>query len=168
MANNTFFHWHHKIIGSSWWMFGYNFKKNRPEVFCKKGVLKMFAKYIGNTYAGVSFARNFIKKRLQERCLPLNFAKCLRTLFWQNTSVRLLLCLARSFYSRKYNDNFLSVLSFLFFSIGKCIRFDLFKGCVRYILASLFVSLKENTRKTRKNVFYFTLKTLSVLEKIEF
>ena len=31
----------------------------------------------------------------------------------------------------------------------------LFKGCVRYIFASLFLNLNENTCQTRKNVFYF-------------
>ena len=42
------------------------------------------------------------------------------------------------------------------------------KGCVRYIFASLFLSLNESTFQTRKNVFYFTSKTLLVLEKIRF
>ena len=32
-----------------------------------------------------------------------------------------------------------------------------FKGCVRYILAILFLSLNESTCGTRKNVFYFIL-----------
>ena len=38
-----------------------------------------------------------------------------------------------------------------------------FKGCVRYIFASLFLSLKESTCETRKNVFNFTLKALFVV-----
>ena len=38
---------------------------------------------------------------------------------------------------------------------------------VRYIFASLLLSLKESTCQTRKNVFYFTLKALFVLEKIK-
>ena len=33
-----------------------------------------------------------LKKRLWHRCIPVNFAKSLRTLFLQNTSGRLLLC----------------------------------------------------------------------------
>ena len=36
-------------------------------------------------------ACNFLKKRLWHRCFPVNFAKFQRTLFWQNTSGRLLL-----------------------------------------------------------------------------
>ena len=39
------------------------------------------------------------------------------------------------------------------------------KGCVRYIFASLFLSIKESFREIRKNVFYFTSKALLVLEK---
>ena len=31
-----------------------------------------------------------------------------------------------------------------------------------------FVSLKENTCETRKNIYYFTLKALFVLQKIKF
>ena len=34
------------------------------------------------------------------------------------------------------------------------------KGCVRYILAGLFLSLKESICETRKNVFHFTSKAL--------
>ena len=32
------------------------------------------------------FARNFIKKRLEHRCFPVNIVKFLRTAFLQNTS----------------------------------------------------------------------------------
>ena len=37
---------------------------------------------------------------------------------------------------------------------------DQFK--VRYIFASLFLSLKESTYETKKNVFYLTLKALEL------
>ena len=43
-----------------------------------------------------------------------------------------------------------------------------FKGCVRYIFTDLFCIYKESICKTRKNVFYFTSKTLFVLEIIKF
>ena len=42
------------------------------------------------------------------------------------------------------------------------------KGCVCYILLVCFLCLKERTCETRKNVFYFTLKALFVLEIIKF
>ena len=54
-------------------------QKQPPEVFYNKGALR-------------PQTCNFIKKRLWHRCCPLNFAKCLRTTFSQNTSGRLLLC----------------------------------------------------------------------------
>ena len=43
-----------------------------------------------------------------------------------------------------------------------------FKGCVRYILASLFLGLNKSICQIKKNVFYFTWKPLFVHEKIKF
>ena len=54
---------------------------SRPEVFCKKGVLKNFAKFTGkylchslvfNKVAGLRPVTLF-KKRLWHRCFPVNF-----------------------------------------------------------------------------------------------
>ena len=59
---------------------------SRPEVFCKKGVLRNFAKFTGkhlcqsfffNKVAGLRPA-TLLKKRLWHRCFPKNFAKFLR------------------------------------------------------------------------------------------
>ena len=60
----------------------------------KKGVLKNFAKLFLNKVAGLSLSILF-QKRLWRRCLPVNFAKLLRTPLLQNTSGRLLLSLPR-------------------------------------------------------------------------
>ena len=74
-------------------------KKQPPEVFYKKGVLKNFAKFTGkylsqslflNKVAGLRPA-TLLKKRLWHRCFPVNFAKFLRAPFLQNTYGRLLL-----------------------------------------------------------------------------
>ena len=45
----------------------------------------------------------------------------------------------------------------------------LLKCCVRYIFFTslFFLSLKEITYETRKNVFYFTSRALFVFEKIK-
>ena len=75
------------------------FKSSPPEVFCKKGVLRSFAKFTGNTCARISFFNRFVglrpatllKQRPWHRCFPVNFGKFLRTSFLQNTSGRLLL-----------------------------------------------------------------------------
>ena len=65
-------------------------RSSRPGVFCRKGVLRNFAKFKGkllcqslffNKVAGVRPAILF-KKRLWHRCFPLNFAKFLRTPFF--------------------------------------------------------------------------------------
>ena len=43
-----------------------------------------------------------------------------------------------------------------------------FKGCVCYIFTSWFLSPKESSCETKKNVFYFTSKALFILKKIIF
>ena len=65
------------------------YRSSRLEVFCKKGVLRNFTKFTGkrlcqslifNKVAGLRPA-NLVKKRIQHRCSPVNFAKFLRTPF---------------------------------------------------------------------------------------
>ena len=74
-------------------------QRQSPEVFCKKGVLKSFAKFTGkhlcqslfyNKVAGLR-PTTLLKKRLWHRCFPVNFAKFLGKPFLKNTSGRLLL-----------------------------------------------------------------------------
>ena len=64
-------------------------KKQPPEVFCKKNVLRNFAKFTGkhlcqslffNKIAGLRSA-TLLKKRLWHRYFPMNFAKFLTTPF---------------------------------------------------------------------------------------
>ena len=57
----------------------------RPDVFCKKSVLRNFSKFKETTI------QLYLKKRLWHRCFPINFEKFLRTPILQNTSGRLLL-----------------------------------------------------------------------------
>ena len=57
-----------------------NIIKNRsscPGVFCKRGVLKIFAKFIGkHLWQSLFFNKvTLLKKKLWHRCLPVNFAK---------------------------------------------------------------------------------------------
>ena len=47
-------------------------RSSRPEVFCKKGVLRNFAKFAGK----------HLCPRLGHRCLPVNFAKFLGAPFF--------------------------------------------------------------------------------------
>ena len=72
--------------------------KQPPEVLCKKGVLRNFAKFTGkhlcqsfffNKVAGLRSA-TLLKKRLLYRCFPVNFAKFLRTTFLTEHLRRLL------------------------------------------------------------------------------
>ena len=80
------------------WSFQYH-QKQPPEVFYKKGVYKNLSKFTGKYLCQGFFFKKvaglrpgtLLKKRLWGRCFPANFEKILRTLFWQNTSGRLLL-----------------------------------------------------------------------------
>ena len=65
-------------------------RSNRPEVFCKKDVLRNLTKFKGkhlcqslffNKVAGLRPA-TLLKKRLWHRYFPVNFAKFLRTPFF--------------------------------------------------------------------------------------
>ena len=64
-------------------------RSSRPEMFCKKGVLRNFGKFAGkhlcqsfffNKLAGLSPA-TLLKKRPWHNCCPMNFPKFLRTPF---------------------------------------------------------------------------------------
>ena len=59
-----------------------SFRSSRPGVFCKRGILKNFAKFTGKRLC----QRLKKKKSHWHRCFPLIFAKFLRTQFFQNTS----------------------------------------------------------------------------------
>ena len=71
-----------------------NSRSSRSEVFCKKGVIRNFAKFIGKYLRQSLFCNKvaplrpatILKKRLWDRCFPVNFAKFLRTPFSQSTS----------------------------------------------------------------------------------
>ena len=76
-------------------------RKQPPEPFCMKGVLRNLAQFtrkhlcqslILNKVAGHRPA-TLLKKRLWHRCFPVNFTKFLGTPFLQNSSGRLLLTL---------------------------------------------------------------------------
>ena len=65
-------------------------RSSRPEVFCKKAVLRNFAKFTGKQHLCHSLffnkvahlkAATFLKKRLWNKCFPVNFVKFLRTPF---------------------------------------------------------------------------------------
>ena len=63
-------------------------RSSRPEEFCKKGVLRNFAKFTGKHlcqglfFNKVAKACNLLKKSLRHRCFPVNFAKFPRTPFF--------------------------------------------------------------------------------------
>ena len=89
-------------------------RSSRPEAFCKKCVLRDFAKFKGkrlcqillfNKVVGLRSA-NLLKKSLWHRCFPVNSAKFLRTTFFTEHIRWLLLSAAQK--------NSLKIHSFLF------------------------------------------------------
>ena len=84
-------------------------------MFCKKGVLKNFAEFIGkqlcqspffNKVAGLR-PETLVRKRLLRRCFPVNFTKILRTSFLQNTFWRLLLVICQCYQQEPTLTNYL-------------------------------------------------------------
>ena len=74
---------------------GQYFRSSRPEMFLKKGVLKICSKFTGeHPCRGAISAKlfcNFIEIALQHGCSPVNLLHVFRTPFLKNTSGRLLL-----------------------------------------------------------------------------
>ena len=75
----------------------------------KTSILKKFAIFAGKYLCWSLFLINFVKRRLQHRCFPVNIAKFLRTAFLQNTS-------GGCFYSLRL---FSSTILELFFKVQK-------------------------------------------------
>ena len=57
------------------------FTNSRPEVFCKKGVLRNFAKFTVKQLCQSLLFNKVAGLRLWHRCFPMNFVKFLRTSF---------------------------------------------------------------------------------------
>ena len=98
-------------------------RSSRPEVFCKKGVLRNFAKFTGkhmrqshffNKIAGLR-AATLLKKRLWHRCFPVNFSKFLRTPFSIEHLRWLLLKSISNLLIKTTKDDFYTLLRFYFF-----------------------------------------------------
>ena len=92
---------HYKIINTI-----SSLRSSRPEVFCKKGVLRKFAKFLGKHLCQSLFffdkvpglrPATLFKKRLWHRCFPENFAKFLRTSLFIEHLQKLLLQISSSY-----------------------------------------------------------------------
>ena len=66
---------------SVWSYFLWYIRSSRPEVFCKKGVLRNFAKSTGKHLYQNFWPATLLKARLWHRCFPVNFTKFLRAPF---------------------------------------------------------------------------------------
>ena len=70
-------------------------RSSHPEVFLKKGVLKMCSKFTGEypcrSVISIKLQSNFIEIALRHGCFPVNLLHIFRTPFTKKTSGRLLL-----------------------------------------------------------------------------
>ena len=73
-------------------------RSSRPEMFCKKGFLRHFAKFIGKLLCWSLFFHKVVgrlEKRLQHSCFSVNFTRFFRTTILYSICERLLLVLVR-------------------------------------------------------------------------
>ena len=85
---------------------------------------------------------NLIKKRLQERCFPVNIAKFLRKAFFLKHRRRLLLALTSTF--RNYYWENLSVIFFTLTHPGKRLR----EAAVRRCFSKVFLKISKIAHET--------------------
>ena len=100
-------------------------RSNHPEVFLKKGVLKICSKFTGEhpcrSVISINLERNFIEIALWYGCSPVNFLHIFRTPFFRNASWWLLLLKrkARYIYTKKVLKTSLFQLEDKLYSIGR-------------------------------------------------
>ena len=69
-----------RISHTHTYLFLHNSRSSRPEVFCKKGVIRNSIKFTGNHLRQSLFFNKVAgQKRLCHRCFPVNFGKFLKT-----------------------------------------------------------------------------------------
>ena len=74
------------------------FRSSCPDTFCKKGVLKHYAKFIGKILCRSLFFHKVadrLEKRLQQKCFSVNITRFFRTPILYNICEQLLLVLVR-------------------------------------------------------------------------
>ena len=89
------------------------FRSSRPDVLCKKGVLRNFAKFTRKHLCQSLFVNKvtglrpatLLKKRLWHRCFPVNFTKFLRVPFLKEHIWWLLLGILQILISDKRSTN---------------------------------------------------------------
>ena len=101
-------------------------RSSHPEVFLRKGVLKICSKFTGEhpcrSAISIKLHSNFVKIALRHGCCPVNLLHIFRTLFLKNTSRRLLL---HSNITNNSNYNWHIVSTFLQKKLLTPIKFQL-------------------------------------------
>ena len=123
-------------------------------MFCLKIVLKIFAKF--------AKSQQYIKKRLQHRCFPVNLKKFLKTLVLQNICQRLLLQSVLNFYENqmilRFTENWQQVTT----NYQKDSRFFIHVLLVRYFI-KISKLIKQSTGE-----YHQQMKNTSAIQNLLF
>ena len=121
----------------------------------KKGVLKNFVKFTGKHLCQSPFFNNkvedlrpatLLKKRLWQRCFPVNFRKFLRTPFLQNTYGRLLPSII----------NYILLLGQIVFLLNVLLLSNKNTVIINLVISCMFYKLKLLTMRHLLFLHYFS------------
>ena len=118
------------------------FRSSRPEVFCKKGVLRNFTKFIGKHLCQSLFFNKVVrlkpatllKKRPWHRCFPVNFVKFLRTPLM--AASRCFKIVPGQLNNNESGFQFFVLIYFVFFAFSQSGEFPLKTGLIFLVLCN--------------------------------
>ena len=121
-------------------------RSSRPEVFCRKGVLRNFAKFTGKHMCQSLFFNKverlrpatLLKKRLLHRCFPVNFEKFFIA-FWQGPKYTFNISHEKKFSMQKQYSHHFSTF-YLLLRLWNCTYFNIpIFHCLKDFLVSSIV-----------------------------
>ena len=146
------------------------FRSSYPEVFLRKGVLKICSKLTGKhqcrSVISIKLLWNFIEITLRHGCSPVNLLHIFRTPFPKNTSEQLLLCMSlgyckQKFYPTtirniflKFKRNKLEEVFDTFLPVKAIIPKDLFLSTSNLLVANELNLITYKLQRTNNEVFH--------------
>ena len=136
------------------------YRSSHQRCSLKKVFLKNFSKFLGKHLCWSLFFNKvsgqrpatLLKKRLQQRCFPVNFMKFLKTPFWQNTSWWLLLFVIHLTVSFCKKVLYIYSNLLLLEKSTKTHNFAIFSFCKCILSSILWMHFIDQTINTRNHV----------------